>query len=144
MSFIHIGYYVRTDNNIMLRSEAHTLFDAVEHQVEFMVEHEFVAAHVTMLETQGRWFEAAELRLQQGDTLRAIRLLIEKCDDQTTAHKRAVEIILTDLWRTMSFATIRTDANVEHIGILLEYADQVVVDILSDEKQEVCNANIHP
>lgn len=100
-----------------------------------MVEHDFGVAHATMLESRGRFFEAADVRVQEGDVLYAIRLLLQ--DHQSSAaSERAAALVLEDLWRTLSFAVMPTNDNAEHLETLFNFMDQLGKVILSSSQQQ--------
>lgn len=107
-----------------------------------MVEHDFGVAHATVLESRGQLFEAANLRLQEGDIMYAIRLLVK--DRQSLAScERAAALVLEDLWRTLSFATGRTERNTQRLKTLFESIHDLGKSMLTPEQQQevikLCN-----
>lgn len=113
------------------------MFKNDEEKVEFMVEHDFGVAHAEILESQRHFSQAADLRLQEGDIIYAINLLVQDRDSSASA-KRAGALVLEDLWRTLSFAVLRTNDNVERLRTLFDFVNQLGAEALSpSQRQEV-------
>jgi len=81
--------------------EEFRLFQTVEEQEAYMVEHEFVSAHASFLERKRRYAEAAELYLREGRTLYAIELLRDSTG--RTSRARARDVVMERLWFHLSF-----------------------------------------
>lgn len=65
--------------------------------MEFLDNFGFEAAQIQTLQTIGRFAEAAELTLKEGNVIGAIDLFLEANDP--ASHKRVVSCVLDRLWR---------------------------------------------
>jgi hypothetical protein len=74
----------------------------MEEQEAYMVKFDFVAAHASFLESKRRYAGAAELYLQEGQTLHAIELLLKDSTDRISGTK-AKKVLMEKLWSHLSF-----------------------------------------
>ncbi|KAK0245294.1 hypothetical protein EDD85DRAFT_13428 [Armillaria nabsnona] len=82
--------------------KAHQLFDSLEEELEYLEERALDNARAVLLETMGRFSEAAELHYSMGRREAAIELFLRETDNKD-ALPRAEECILEELWRRISF-----------------------------------------
>lgn len=68
-----------------------------------MSDYGFDVARVTLLEQYGRFSDAADIHLQEGRAIDAIRLFL-KDTQNSKSIKRAAETVLQGLWNELSFA----------------------------------------
>ncbi|PCH33046.1 hypothetical protein WOLCODRAFT_62498 [Wolfiporia cocos MD-104 SS10] len=78
--------------------QARQLFESDEEALEYMDDFGLDIARVTLLEELGRFAEAAQLRLQEGRILEAIRLFMKDSTSADSVH-RASLCLLDGLWR---------------------------------------------
>ena len=92
-----------------------------------MEDYEFDVARADLLEQSSRFSEAAEIRFQEGDVVKAISLLLQ--DGTTESRSRALVCLLEGLWKhlpfgvTMRFLQDRGDS-VKFVDSLLELGKQ--------------------
>ena len=79
------------------------LFPSVEAELEYLEREGFDAARVDVLETHGRYIEAAEVHVRNGKSMEAIQCCLRNQEDEST-FRHAVNIILDALWKKCSFA----------------------------------------
>ena len=88
-----------------LFSRATKLFPSLDDVLEFMEDYGFDVARATLLESSGRFSEAAELHLEEGRPLQAIQLFMRDWED-SSSRQRAEECVLHGLWQHLSFAVL--------------------------------------
>ncbi|KAI0757657.1 hypothetical protein C8Q80DRAFT_1092486 [Daedaleopsis nitida] len=92
-------HYIREDKI----ENARALFEDDEEALEYMDDYGLDASRATLLERLGRFSEAAECCLQEGERLKAIELLVR--DHSQLSTTRAAECILDGLWQLLSLCT---------------------------------------
>lgn len=106
-------------------SRATKLFPSLDDVLEFMEDYGFDVARAALLESSGRFAEAAELHLEEGHPLQAIRLFMRDWED-ITSHQRAEECVLYGLWQHLSFSVIAKDGyERSDLGQLLRAANDI-------------------
>ncbi|KAI0079047.1 hypothetical protein K474DRAFT_723989 [Panus rudis PR-1116 ss-1] len=86
-------------------SNATRLFTSFDDALEFMEDFGFDVARADLLEQTGRRLDAAELRREEGQIIRAINLLLEERDDPV-ARGKALQWLLDGLWQRMSVGQV--------------------------------------
>ncbi|KAI0369978.1 hypothetical protein BV20DRAFT_945276 [Pilatotrama ljubarskyi] len=129
-------YYLR-ENNIKKATE---LFHSPEEALEYMDDYGLDVARASLLEQLGRYADAAELHLCEGNTLEAIRLLtLDRGNSQSI--KRAMQCLLDGLWRHLPCGTVVTETLFESDATLvklLQHAETIGdLDADSDLRDEV-------
>ncbi|KAJ7630373.1 hypothetical protein FB45DRAFT_915319 [Roridomyces roridus] len=110
--------------------KANALFPTYEEALEYLEERGLDMAHATLLESLGRFSEAAEVHLEEGRTFDAIRLFLLNRNDEISM-RRGLHCILQGLWNRVSFAVLppRDDSPV---STLLNFVAKADVSILSE------------
>ncbi|PSS06635.1 hypothetical protein PHLCEN_2v3591 [Hermanssonia centrifuga] len=106
---------------------ATNLFPSLDDALQFMDNYDFNVARVNLLESTGRIAEAAELHLNEGRTVEAIRLFIQDSADPDS-QRRAEECLLQGLWKQLSFGVhIKPDADISNtpLGELMELSSDM-------------------
>ena len=90
-----------------------------------MGDYGFDVARATLLESSGRFAEAAELHLEEGRPLQSIRLFVQDWDDHHS-RQRAEECVLHGLWGHLSFGVTAKDGyEKSDLGRLLQSARDI-------------------
>ena len=115
------------------------LFPTFEEELEFLEDYNLDFARAALLETHGRYLEAADLHLSENRPLDAIRDLLKE-KGSCEAIQKATKILLEGLWRRCSFAIppnqVAADADVI---VLLNLAHELPADFLDPlDRREVC------
>ncbi|KAI0770957.1 hypothetical protein BD413DRAFT_613484 [Trametes elegans] len=109
-------YYLRESQ----LSKARELFDGDNDMLEYMDDYGLDSARALFLEQVGRYEDAAELHLSQGNTFEAIRLLtLDK--ENIQAVQRAMRCLLDGLWRHLPFGTVVNQALLLNDATLNKY-----------------------
>ncbi|KAJ7237490.1 hypothetical protein B0H12DRAFT_1238227 [Mycena haematopus] len=85
--------------------KANALFSSYEEALEYLEERGLDVAHATLLESLGRFCDAAEVHLEEGRTLDAIKLFLRDRHNEDSIC-RGAKCILQSLWRQLSFAVL--------------------------------------
>lgn len=120
-----------------MSSKAKTLFESVDEQLEYLEDNVLLDdCHAAVLAELGRFQEAADIHMEEGRTMDAIKVLLQdKGNSEST--RRANTYILQGLWQTTSFSHKIKDDDTEAIS-LLSLASKVDTDLLSpSQKDEV-------
>ncbi|KAJ7293966.1 hypothetical protein C8J57DRAFT_1444990 [Mycena rebaudengoi] len=114
--------------------KANELFSSYEEELEYLEDRGLDVAQATLLESLGRFAEAAELHLEEGRTFEAIKLFLQ---DQTTesSMRRGMECVLQGLWQRISFAIVPEDED-SSISRLLTLASKADVSLLSQTERD--------
>jgi len=78
------------------------LFSSVEAELEYLEKEGLDGARIQVLESHGKYVEAADIHLLNGGVMEAIQSCL-KVEEDETAFKHAVDIILDALWKECSF-----------------------------------------
>ncbi|KAJ7139395.1 hypothetical protein C8R44DRAFT_867547 [Mycena epipterygia] len=110
--------------------KAGQLFEGPEEVLQYLEDRGLHVEHATLLESLGKFSDAAETHLKEGRTTKAIELFL---NDHNT--ERASECILEGLWEKISFAVLpnTTDPVISH---LLHSAAQVDVSLVSQSSRD--------
>lgn len=116
-------------------SKAKTLFDSVEEQLEYLEDNVLLDdCHAAVLTELGRYQEAADIHMEEGRPLDAIKVLLEdKGNSESTA--RANAYILRGLWQNTSFSHKIKDTDTDAIK-LLALTSKVEPSLLSPSQQD--------
>jgi hypothetical protein len=116
--------------------KAQKLFSSKEEAMTFAEDYGFDDAHVELLRTSGMILESAKVLANNGKITDAIKSLI---DTPTTPDRtrRAVEYLLTGLWRYQSFGTDYPTTNADVVSELLTLANTLGNDMHEQEAREV-------
>ena len=79
------------------------LFPSVEAELEYLEKEGLDAARIDVLETHGRYVEAADVHVLKGRVIEAIQCCLKNQEDETT-FRHTVNIILDVLWKKCTFA----------------------------------------
>ncbi|KAH7926210.1 hypothetical protein BV22DRAFT_1063475 [Leucogyrophana mollusca] len=102
-----------------------SLFDSFDEALEFLEDYDLDVARVTLLESHGRYSEAAELHLAENRPLDAIKSFMKDAESDL-AMKRAAECLLDMLWRSLSFTvTSKTAIDSDLVETLRALAGRV-------------------
>ncbi|KAJ7743864.1 hypothetical protein B0H16DRAFT_1889844 [Mycena metata] len=112
--------------------KANALFSSYEEALEYLEDRGLDVAHATLLESLGRFSDAAEIHLEEGRTLDAIRLFLRDRSEQSMY--RGVRCILQSLWQRVSFAVL-PDGGDPSISLLLGLAVKAEASFLSANDQ---------
>ncbi|KIJ60100.1 hypothetical protein HYDPIDRAFT_32524 [Hydnomerulius pinastri MD-312] len=114
-------------------------FPTFEEELEFLEEYDLDFAHAELLESHGRYLEAAELHMVENRPLDAIRDFV-KDKSSSDAMKRAANILLEGLWRRCSFGiTAKEIAGDRDVGELLGLAGELPLESLDPlVRDEIC------
>lgn len=113
--------------------KARELFDTDEEALEYMDDYGLDIARASYLEDIGRYVDAAELHLAEGNTLEAIRLLTLDRANKTSV-KRAFRCLLDGLWLhlscgiTITEELLRTSGTVAKLLRLTRGLDDIEID----------------
>ncbi|KAJ6614863.1 hypothetical protein B0H10DRAFT_2042924 [Mycena sp. CBHHK59/15] len=122
---IHVArlFYVKEDQ----LKKASALFASYKDVLEYLEDRGLDVARATLLESNGLFSEAAELRLKEGRIFEAIRLF----RNQNSQHSnlRASQCILQGLWEKFPFAAVPNSPDVSR---LLDHAAAVNMSLLSE------------
>lgn len=116
--------------------KANALFASYEEALEYLEERGLDMAHAMLLESLGRFSEAAEVHLEEGRTFDAIRLFLQDRDNEDSMHQ-GIQCILQCLWQRLSFAVLppRDDPSV---SLLLKFVAKADISIVSEnDRKEV-------
>ncbi|KAF7306351.1 UvrD-like helicase ATP-binding domain-containing protein [Mycena indigotica] len=110
--------------------KAQDLFESFEEQLEYLEDRGLDVARATLLESLGRYSDAAEVHLEEGRSFEAIKLFLR---DRTnpTSTRRGIECVLLALWKLTSFNVIPSEDNHE-METLLGFASQADIAQLSE------------
>lgn len=82
--------------------QANELFESPEEELEYLEEREHLdVAHVVVLESLGRYLDAAELHLAEGRRFQAIELFLK--DGTNSSIRKAAGCIIQCLWHALPF-----------------------------------------
>ncbi|KAF8151989.1 hypothetical protein K438DRAFT_1988110 [Mycena galopus ATCC 62051] len=109
--------------------KANALFSSYEEALEYLEERGLDVAHATLLESLGRFCDAAEVHLEEGRTFEAIKLFLRDRDDMHSI-RRGTECILQTLWHKVSFAVSPNDD--PSVPALLALATKAEASFLSE------------
>ncbi|KAI0061021.1 P-loop containing nucleoside triphosphate hydrolase protein [Artomyces pyxidatus] len=87
------------------------LFSSLEEKLEFVLDHDLDIAHAEILTDEGRFAEAADLHMQEGRTLDALRLYLRDRSSQKSLDK-AKDCLLEALWGAFSMGVSRDPGDV--------------------------------
>ena len=112
------------------------MFPSEEEAITFAEDYGFEEARVELLRTSGMIFESAEVLANSGKMVDAVKTLIAPpgAPDLT---RRAVEYLLTGLWKHQSFGTDHPTTDAEVVSELLELSNTLKNDMREPEAQEV-------
>ncbi|KAJ7451097.1 hypothetical protein FB451DRAFT_1566339 [Mycena latifolia] len=110
--------------------KAHALFSSYEEALEYLEERGLDIAHATLLESLGRFSDAAEVHLEEGRTFEAIELFLRDQNNEHSIH-RGTRCILQGLWERISFAA-SPDEKDPSVALLLSLAAKAQASSLSD------------
>ena len=115
------------------------LFPSFEEELEFLEDYNLGFAQAALLETHGRYLEAADLHLSENRPLDAIRDLLKEKGSREVIQK-ATKILLEALWLRCSFAiSPKQVAADQDVAVLLNLAHQLPIDFLDPlDRHEVC------
>lgn len=106
------------------------LFPSFEEEFEFLENYNLDFARAALLETHGRYLEAAELHLSENRPLDAIRDFLKEKGSRDATQK-ATKIVLDGLWRRCSFAIPPREVAADRdVTELLNLARELPVDFL--------------
>ncbi|KAJ6519176.1 hypothetical protein C8R45DRAFT_1204389 [Mycena sanguinolenta] len=88
--------------------KANALFSSYKEALEYLEERGLDVAHATLLESLGRFSDAAEVHLEEGRTFEAIQLFLRDRNNKYSIC-RGVQCILQSLWRQVSFSVLPKD-----------------------------------
>ncbi|KAJ6573853.1 hypothetical protein DFH09DRAFT_1311930 [Mycena vulgaris] len=110
--------------------KANALFSSYEEALEYLEERGLDIAHATLLESLGRFSDAAEVHLEEGRAFDAIKLFLR---DQTNEHsmRRGIHCVLQGLWERISFAALPDETDTS-VALLLSLAAKAEASFLSD------------
>ena len=116
--------------------KAEELFPSKEEAITFAEDYGFDNAHVELLRTSGRIFESAKVLLDGGRVADAVKTLLTppRAGDRT---RRAVEYLVSGLWRCQSFGTDYPTTDSDIVFELLELAKTLKNDMREQETKEV-------
>ncbi|KAG6329809.1 hypothetical protein ID866_9280, partial [Astraeus odoratus] len=84
------------------------LFPSIEEELDYLKRAGFDEARIDILEFHGRYIEAAEIHLHCGQPVKAIQSCLKAQQDET-AFRFAVDIVLDSLWPWCSFVVLSTN-----------------------------------
>ncbi|KAF6765917.1 hypothetical protein DFP72DRAFT_996790 [Ephemerocybe angulata] len=118
-------------------AKAKTLFDTVEEQLEYLEDNILLDdCHAAVLADLGRYQEAADIHIEEGRTMDAIRVLLEDKENRESI-RRANDYILRGLWQNNSFSQKIKDSDTDALA-LLELASKLDASLLSPtQKAEI-------
>ncbi|KIJ60080.1 hypothetical protein HYDPIDRAFT_117540 [Hydnomerulius pinastri MD-312] len=106
------------------------LFPSFEEELEFLEEYDLDFARASLLESHGRYLEAAELHMAENRLPDAIRDFV-KDKTSSDAMKNAANILLEGLWRRCSFGIPAEEiAGDQDVGELLGLAGELTLESL--------------
>lgn len=116
-----------------------SLFPSFEKELEFLEDYDLDFARATLLESHGRYVDAAELHLSENRPFDAIKDLLKERESRD-AIRQATKILLDGLWRQCSFAiTSKEVAADSGVTELLNLASELPLDFLDPlDCNEVC------
>ena len=122
--------------------KAMQLFDNDDDALEYMDDYGLDVARAQFLEEVGRYAEAADVHISEGNTLEAIRVLCLDTGNQESL-KRALTCILDGLWRNLSCGVPVNEETLKPsgtVGKLLRLANDLTLTDARDEalRDEVC------
>ncbi|KAJ7139425.1 hypothetical protein C8R44DRAFT_764441 [Mycena epipterygia] len=110
--------------------KAYALFSSYEEALEYLEDRGLDIAHATLLESLGRFSDAAEVHLEEGRTFDAIKLFLRDPSDERLI-RRGIQCVLQGLWQRISFAT-SPDEEDSSVSLLLTSATKAEASFLSD------------
>ena len=84
------------------------LFRPEEDVLDFLEDYGLDEARAALLEELGRIAEAADIHARNGDTLKAVEMLIAPADHNTDHERLAVEFLLTGLRKRFTLEVLPT------------------------------------
>ena len=129
--FVHKSYVLTTEDR-----KAQQLFSSPKEAITFAEDYGFDEAHVELLHTSGMIFESAEVLVNGGRIVDAVKTLIAtpRAPDRT---KRAIEYLSSGLWQYQSFGMDHPTTDPGVVSELLKLADILKRDIREPAAQEV-------
>ncbi|KAJ7725516.1 hypothetical protein DFH07DRAFT_853912 [Mycena maculata] len=109
--------------------KANALFSSYEEALEYLQDRGLDIAHATLLESLGRFSDAAEVHLEEGRTFDAIKLFLQ--DPNETSMRRGIQCVLQCLWQRVSFAVLPDNGD-SSVSMLLNFAAKAEVPFLSE------------
>ncbi|KAJ3514932.1 hypothetical protein NLJ89_g2078 [Agrocybe chaxingu] len=107
------------NNELRQVSKASQLFDTIDDQLEYLEDFDLDVSRAALLENLGRFREAAEVHLDEGRTLDAIRLFL--MDENEDSILRGQDCIVRGLWEHASFG-VNLSERKEEVARLLALA----------------------
>ncbi|TBU42438.1 hypothetical protein BD309DRAFT_866309 [Dichomitus squalens] len=107
--------------------KAMELFESDDDALEYMDDYGLDLAQAQFLEDTGRFEEAANVHLREGNTLEAIRVLSMDRSNEASL-KRALDCLLDGLWRNLSCGVPVNEGTLRSNGVaskLLQYAKEM-------------------
>ncbi|KAI0641195.1 hypothetical protein C8Q79DRAFT_920041 [Trametes meyenii] len=121
--------------------KAHALFDSSDEALEYMAGYGLETPRASLLEQLGRFTEAAESQLGEGNILEAVRLFLMDREN-ADSPSRAGRAVLDALWPRLAFlsgyehitSTVSNDAHLrELLAVIKEFSGLSIEDALRDE-----------
>ncbi|KAJ6498051.1 P-loop containing nucleoside triphosphate hydrolase protein [Mycena vitilis] len=121
---------------------ANALFSSYEEALEYLEDRGLDVAHATLLESLGRFCDAAEVHLEEGRTLEAIKLFLRDSSNKH-AMRRGAQCILQSLWQRVSFAVL-PHVDDPSVSPLLALAAKADTSFLSENERNeaICRRDI--
>ncbi|KAJ7222624.1 hypothetical protein GGX14DRAFT_558715 [Mycena pura] len=110
--------------------KASALFSSYEEELEYLEDRGLDVARVAILESLGRYSDAAEVHLEEGRIFEAIKLFLRDRNNELLM-RRGIECILQGLWQRVSFAVTPGDDD-SSASVLLSLAAKADVSLLSE------------
>ncbi|KAJ7171712.1 hypothetical protein C8R43DRAFT_1231226 [Mycena crocata] len=127
--------------------KANALFTSYEEALEYLEDRGLDIAHASLLESLGRFSDAAEIHLEEGRTFEAIKLFLRDRNNEN-AMRRGIQCILQGFWQRISFA-VSPDDDDPSVSLLLTLAAKADVSFLSENDrnelamfQSICRREI--
>ena len=116
--------------------KAQELFSSKEEAITFAEDYGFDNAHVELLRTSGMIFESAEVLLDRGRIVDAVKTLLTtpRTRDRT---RRAMEYLTAGLWQHQAFGMDYPTTNPEVVSELLGLSNTLKNDVHEREAKEV-------
>ena len=117
--------------------KAQKLFSSEKEAITFAEDYGFDSAHVELLRKSGMLLKSAEVLVNSGRIADAVKTLISppRAQDRT---RRAVECLVTGLWKYQSFGMDYPTTDEEAVSELLELANTLKNNMHAQEAEEVC------
>ncbi|EJF58549.1 hypothetical protein DICSQDRAFT_172899 [Dichomitus squalens LYAD-421 SS1] len=97
--------------------KAMELFDNDDEALEYMDDYGLDVARAQFLEDVGRYAEAADVHLSEGNTLEGIRVLTMDNNNEASM-KRALDCLLDGLWRSLSYGVPVNELSLRSSGVI--------------------------